>query len=48
MIKERNELKEFYMADDKDPDVHYYAMRQKLKAEGIDVEAIREELMGGN
>lgn len=48
MIQERNELKEFYMADDKDPDVHFYAMRQKLKAEGIDVEAIREDLMGGN
>ena len=45
LIKERNELKEFYMADDKDADIHFYAMRQKLKAEGIDVEAIREELI---
>lgn len=46
LIKERAELKEFYQADDKDPDIHFYAMRQKLKADGIDVEAIREELMG--
>lgn len=45
LIKERAELKEFYQADDKDPYIHFYAMRQKLKADGIDVEAIREELM---
>lgn len=48
LIKERNELKEFYMADDKDPNIHFYAMRQKLKSEGIDVEAIREEIMKGS
>lgn len=47
LIKERNELKEFYRADEKDCDIHFFAMRQKLKAEGIDVEAIREELMKG-
>lgn len=47
LIQERNELKEFYRADDKDPDIHFYAMRQKLKSEGIDVEAIREEIMKG-
>ena len=46
LIKERAELKKFNQADDKDPDIHFYAMRQKLKADGIDVEAIREELMG--
>jgi hypothetical protein len=47
LIRERNELKEFYEADDKDPYIHFYAMRQKLKADGIDVEAIRSKLMGG-
>jgi hypothetical protein len=45
MVKVRNELKEFYCADDKDPDIHFFAMRQKLKEKGIDVEAIREEVM---
>lgn len=46
LIEERNELKEFYEADDKDPYIHFYAMRQKLKADGIDVEALRSKLMG--
>jgi hypothetical protein len=45
LIEERNELKEFYEADDKDPYIHFYAMRQKLKADGIDVEALRDKLM---
>lgn len=45
LIRERNELKAFYEADDKDPDIHFYAMRQKLKADGIDVEALSEKLM---
>ena len=44
LIRERNELKEFYEADDKDPNIHFYAMRQKLKADGIDVAAISEKL----
>lgn len=45
LVKERNELKEFYEADDKDPDIHFFAMREKLKAKGIDVEAISKEVM---
>lgn len=45
LIQERNELKEFYEADDKDPYIHFYAMREKLKADGIDVEAIRNKLL---
>jgi hypothetical protein len=45
MVRERNELKEFYEADDKDPDIHFFAMREKLKAKGIDVEAISKEVM---
>jgi hypothetical protein len=45
MVRERNELKAFYEADDKDPDIHFFAMRQKLKDKGIDVEAIRDEVM---
>ncbi len=45
LIRERNELKAFYEADDKDPDIHFYAMRQKLKADGIDVEALSKKLM---
>lgn len=47
MVRERNELKEFYEADDKDPYIHFYAMRQKLKADGIDIEAISEKIMKG-
>lgn len=45
LMRERAELKEFYEADDKDPDIHFFAMRQKLKEKGIDVEKIRDELM---
>lgn len=45
MVRERNELKEFYEADDKDPDIHFFAMRQKLKEKGVDVEAISKEVM---
>ena len=45
MVRERNELKEFYEADDKDPDIHFFAMRQKLKEKGVDVEAIQELVM---
>jgi hypothetical protein len=45
LVKERNELKEFYEADDKDPDIHFFAMRSKLKEKGIDVEAIQELVM---
>jgi hypothetical protein len=45
MVKVRNELKEFYCADDKDPTIHFFAMRQHLKEKGIDVEAIRDEVM---
>ena len=45
MVKVRNELKEFYCADDKDPTIHFFAMRQRLKEKGIDVEAIRDEVM---
>ena len=48
MVRERNELKEFYEADDKDPDIHFFAMRSKLKEKGIDVEAIRDLIMGEN
>ena len=48
MVRERNELKEFYEADDKDPDIHFFAMRSKLKEKGIDVEAIRDLVMGEN
>ena len=45
MVKERDELKEFYEADDKDPDIHFFAMRLKLKEKGIDVEDIRNKVM---
>lgn len=45
LIKEREELKKFYEADDEDPYIHFFAMREKLKADGIDVEAIRNDLM---
>lgn len=45
MVKVRNELKDFYCADDKDPTIHFFAMRQHLKEKGIDVEAIRDEVM---
>lgn len=45
LIQERAELKEFYAADEKDPDIHFFAMREKLKRRGIDVEAIQKELM---
>jgi hypothetical protein len=47
LVKERNELKEWYGADksQEDSDIHFFAMRQKLKDKGIDVEAIRDEVM---
>lgn len=45
LMRERKELKEFYESDEKDPDIHFFAMRQKLKEKGIDVEKIRDELM---
>lgn len=47
LIKERNELKAWYSADNtqEDSDIHFFAMRQKLKDKGIDVEAIQNELM---
>jgi hypothetical protein len=47
LITEREELKRFYSADvgQDEADIHFFAMRQKLKQKGIDVEAIREELM---
>lgn len=48
LVQERNELKEFYESDDKDPDIHFFAMRSKLKEKGIDVEAIRDLVMGEN
>lgn len=48
LIKEREEMKKFYSADvgQNETDIHFFAMREKLKSEGIDVEAIRNELMG--
>ena len=47
LIKEREELKRFYSADvgQDEADIHFFAMREKLKARGIDVEKIRNELM---
>jgi hypothetical protein len=47
LIKEREELKRFYSADvgQDETDIHFFAMREKLKAKGIDVEKIRNELM---
>ena len=47
MVQERNELKKRYSADygEEDPRIHFFAMRQKLKEKGIDVEAIRDEVM---
>lgn len=44
-LLKREELKKFYEADDEDPYIHFFAMREKLKADGIDVEAIRNDLM---
>lgn len=48
LIRERAELKEHYSANyskEEDTDIHFFAMRQKLKERGIDVEKIRNELM---
>ncbi len=47
LIAEREELKKWYSADvgQNESDIHFFAMRQKLKDKGIDVEAIREELL---
>lgn len=47
LIQERAELKEWYSADygQEDSDIHFFAMRQKLKEKGIDVEKISRELM---
>lgn len=47
LIREREELKKWYSADvgQNEADIHFFAMRQKLKAKGIDVEAIRDELL---
>jgi hypothetical protein len=47
LIAEREEMKKWYSADigQNETDIHFFAMRQKLKAKGIDVEAIREELL---
>ena len=47
LVKERNELKQWYGADNtqEDSDIHFFAMRQKLKEKGIDVEKIRDEVM---
>ena len=30
---------------EEDPRIHFFAMREKLKEKGIDVEAIRDEVM---
>lgn len=47
LIKEREDMKRFYSADvgQDEADIHFFAMREKLKAKGIDVEKIRNELM---
>lgn len=47
LMKERAELKKWYSADygQEDTQIHFFAMRQKLKAKGIDVEKIRDDLM---
>lgn len=47
LIKEREEMKKWYSADkgQNESDIHFFAMRQKLKDKGIDVEAIRTEIM---
>jgi hypothetical protein len=47
LIQERAELKKHYGADygQEDSDIHFFAMREKLKERGIDVEKIRNELM---
>lgn len=47
LIKEREELKKWYSAEigQNESDIHFFAMRQKLKDKGIDVEAIREEIL---
>ena len=47
LVEERAELKEWYGADksQEDSDIHFFAMREKLKAKGIDVEEISKEVM---
>ena len=47
LVRERAELKEYYGADksQEDSDIHFFAMREKLKAKGIDVEAISKEVI---
>ena len=48
LIREREELKRWYGADygQNETDIHFFAMREKLKKDGIDVEKLRDELMG--
>ena len=47
LVKERTEMKKWYSADvgQDETDIHFFAMRQKLKARGIDVEALRNEIL---
>jgi hypothetical protein len=47
LVRERAELKEWYGSDkgQDETDIHFFAMREKLKAKGIDVEAISKEVM---
>ena len=47
LITEREDLKKWYSADkgQNETDIHFFAMRQKLKDKGIDVEKIREEIL---
>lgn len=44
ITKERAALKEFYCTEKYD-DTHFYAMREWLKRDGIDIEKLQEELI---
>lgn len=45
IAKEREELKERYCIDEYNDDTHFFAMREKLKEDGIDVEKMGREVM---
>jgi hypothetical protein len=45
IIEARKELKEFYECDERNDDTHFYAMREHLKHNKIDIEKIRDEIL---
>ena len=45
IVKERKTLKERYCTDEYNDDTHFFAMREWLKKDGIDIEKMQNEII---